>query len=496
METELQESAAALCGEVAGRPLRGLVVEDSERDARLVQLELRRQGFAAEVKRVDTRDAMLAELEASSWDAVVADFSLPRFSGVEALSLPKERGLDLPLVIVSGTIDEDTAVSAMKAGAHDYVMKGNLARLAPAIERGLREAEERRERRRAEEELRRSEERYRELVENANDIVFTLDLTGHFTSLNLAGELISGYTRDEVLHMTMADVLVPQDLDLAREMTPAEIASAEADANRVVWEDRPVAIRFADEEEAKGLPLRKESARTGVLRLIDVHDFDLSACGGTHVARTGGIGVIAVSSWERFKGGQRLEFVCGGRALHAYHRLRDASAASVRQLSVLPEELPAAIERLQAEAKEQKRIVTALQGDVAKYQADERAAGAEQIRPHRLATNGRDVNDNAPTEPGGAHHEALAVRERCAPAIAENAQSLYPTADTSAGSGDPSSAQPPLRALSEPLTRLRRAFALADTLAMQYQRSTYRAFKRVLWLGFVRGAMLEMFADV
>jgi len=94
------------------------------------------------------------------------------------------------------------------------------------------------------------------------------------------------------------------------------------------------------------------------------------------------------------------------------------------------------------------------------------------------------------------NHEALAVRERCAPAIAENAQSLYPTADTSAGSGDASSAQPPLRALSEPLTRLRRAFALADTLAMQYQRSTYRAFKRVLWLGFVAVLMFEMYAEL
>ena len=110
-------------------------------------------------------------------------------------------------------------------------------------------------------------------------------------------------------------------IDLAREMSPAEIAAAEAEANRVVWEDRPVAIRFADAEEAARLPLRKEPARGGMLRLIDVEDFDLSACGGTHVARTGGIGVIAVASWERFKGGQRLEFLCGGRALAGYRTL-------------------------------------------------------------------------------------------------------------------------------------------------------------------------------
>ena len=169
-------------------------------------------------------------------------------------------------------------------------------------------------------------------------------------------------------------------IDLAREMSPAEIAAAEAEANRIVWEDRPVAIRFATAEEAARLPLRKEPARGGTLRLIDVDGFDLSACGGTHVARTGGIGVIAVASWERFKGGQRLEFLCGGRALNGYRTLRDAMTASVRLLSVLPEELPAAIERLQADAKEQKRSMVALQGDLARYRAEELAAGAEEVR--------------------------------------------------------------------------------------------------------------------
>jgi alanyl-tRNA synthetase len=169
-------------------------------------------------------------------------------------------------------------------------------------------------------------------------------------------------------------------IDLAREMSPAEIAAAETEANRIVWDDRPVTIRFVDAEEAARLPLRKEPARPGTLRLIDVDGFDLSACGGTHVARTGGIGVIAVASWERFKGGQRLEFLCGGRALTGYRTLRDAMTASVRLLSVLPGELPAAIERLQADAKEQKRSMVALQGDLARYHAEELAAGAEEVR--------------------------------------------------------------------------------------------------------------------
>ena len=102
-----------------------------------------------------------------------------------------------------------------------------------------------------------------------------------------------------------------------------------------------MAIRFATAEEAAALPLRKEPARGGTLRLIDVDGFDLSACGGTHVARTGGIGVIAVAAWERFKGGQRVEFLCGGRALaRLSRRCATRSTASVQLLSVLPEELP------------------------------------------------------------------------------------------------------------------------------------------------------------
>src|SRR5262249_44364733 len=123
-------------------------------------------------------------------------------------------------------------------------------------------------------------------------------------------------------------------IDLAKEMKPDQIEAAEVEANRVVWEDRPVAIRFASKDEAAAMPLRKESLRDGTLRLIDVEDFDLSACGGTHVARTGAIGVIAVAGSERFKGGQRLAFLCGGRALRRFGAMRDVLTASVRLLSV------------------------------------------------------------------------------------------------------------------------------------------------------------------
>jgi len=165
-------------------------------------------------------------------------------------------------------------------------------------------------------------------------------------------------------------------IDLNRDLTPADMARAEEDANRVVWEDRAVRISFVDAAEAAKLPLRKEPARAGKLRLIDVENYDLSACGGTHVGRTGAIGIIAITSWERFKGGTRVAFVCGGRALRTHRRLRDVSAMSSRLLSILPDELPQAIERLQAEARDARRVSKDLQSKLARYEAQALAAEA------------------------------------------------------------------------------------------------------------------------
>jgi alanyl-tRNA synthetase len=181
-------------------------------------------------------------------------------------------------------------------------------------------------------------------------------------------------------------------IDLGRETSADEIAAAEAEANRVVWEDRPVSIRFATKEETAALPLRKESAREGTLRLIDVEGFDLSACGGTHVARTGAIGIIAVASWERFKSGQRLEFLAGGRALDRFRSLRDVVSAGTRLLSVLPRELPEAIQRALDDAKGQKRAFAGAQAELSRYRADELAAAAEPIASGRLVCRAVDAD--------------------------------------------------------------------------------------------------------
>ena len=127
-------------------PLRLLLIEDSEDDAVLVTRTLTRAGYDVFAKRVDTAEALRQALDDREWDLAIADYTMPAFSGTKALSIIRKHHLDLPFIFVSGTIGEDTAVSAMKSGAHDYIMKGHLARLAPAVERELREAVVRRER--------------------------------------------------------------------------------------------------------------------------------------------------------------------------------------------------------------------------------------------------------------------------------------------------------------------------------------------------------------
>ncbi len=165
-------------------------------------------------------------------------------------------------------------------------------------------------------------------------------------------------------------------IDLSRDLKPEDIARVEDDANRVLWEDRAVSVRFVDSAEAARLPLRKEPAREGLLRLVEVADYDLSACGGTHVARAGEIGVIAISGWERFKGGTRVGFVCGGRALRRHRSLRDLVAASGRLLSVHERELPSAIERLQADGRDAARRLKDAHAQLAVHRATALAADA------------------------------------------------------------------------------------------------------------------------
>ena len=187
-----------------------LVLEDNMLDAELAIQALDQAGYTCQWDCVDTREAFLARLDGYVYDLVISDYNLPMFDGLSAVQLLRQRDPDLPFILVSGTLGEETAIESLKAGATDYVVKSHLARLPPVVARALRERDEQRQRREA-------EARYRDLFENANDMIYTRDLGGCFTSVNGMGERLAGYTRDQLLAMSIEQLFAPEYLHLRAE---------------------------------------------------------------------------------------------------------------------------------------------------------------------------------------------------------------------------------------------------------------------------------------
>jgi diguanylate cyclase (GGDEF)-like protein/PAS domain S-box-containing protein len=169
------ESTAAGAQYRVNTPVKVLVVEDSEDDAKLALRALRRGGFDPTSRRVQAAADLETALVEERWDAVISDFKMPGFTGMDALRIFRSTGLDIPFILISGTIGEETAVDAMKAGASDYLMKKSLARLAPVLERELKETQMRAAHRRAQAALTDSEKRFRQMAENIRDVFFLVD---------------------------------------------------------------------------------------------------------------------------------------------------------------------------------------------------------------------------------------------------------------------------------------------------------------------------------
>jgi PAS domain S-box-containing protein len=193
-------------------PLRVLIVEDSPDDVTLLVRILRKGGFEPSFERVETEDAMRSALLEKQWDLVLADYRMPNFDGLRALAVLKESGLDIPFILVSGAIGEDIAVEAMKAGASDYVMKGNLQRLIPAIERELNEAASREEKKKAEKALRESEERFsKAFLFSPDPMTINAHADGSIVSASNGFCQTFGYTEEEVVGKSPLEIKIWDD---------------------------------------------------------------------------------------------------------------------------------------------------------------------------------------------------------------------------------------------------------------------------------------------
>src|ERR1700736_5623294 len=179
-------------------PLRILYLEDEPKDAELVQETLAIDGISCQITRVETEADFIASLEQGGFDLILADYTLPSFDGLSALKIAQQHWPHVPFIFLSGTLGEEVAIEALKFGATDYVFKTRLSRIVPSVQRALREAEERVERRRAEEALRRSEAYFRLIVDSIPGLVCTMTAAGAVERVNQRILDYTGKTLDQL----------------------------------------------------------------------------------------------------------------------------------------------------------------------------------------------------------------------------------------------------------------------------------------------------------
>lgn len=191
-------------------PLSVLIVEDSASDAELTVRQLRHAGLDVMHERIETAEEMSAALKKQAWDVVLSDFRLPNFDAAAALATLRASGLDIPFIVISGVIEEEVAIELMRNGAHDYLMKNNLSRLAPAVKRELAEARDRQEHRRAEAALRDSETRFRSMADSATDAIVAVDEDNRISFFSRGAEATFGYSANEILGKTVT-LIMPEE---------------------------------------------------------------------------------------------------------------------------------------------------------------------------------------------------------------------------------------------------------------------------------------------
>ena len=206
-------------------PLHVLLVEDNDDDALLLNYELQRGGYNVTFERVQNAKDFTAALVRETWDVILSDYSLPTFNAPSALKIVQELKIDIPFIIVSGTVGEDTAVAAMKAGAHDFFAKDKLKLLIPAIAREMREAEDRRKRLWTEQQLHKSEERFSKAFLASPVGIAIITLEGRLLDINEQFLSLTTYTRDQVVGRTLFDIATWGDPQTLMQIVREQIAS-------------------------------------------------------------------------------------------------------------------------------------------------------------------------------------------------------------------------------------------------------------------------------
>ncbi len=383
--------------------LRVLVVEDSEDDARLFALELKRAGYDAVCERVETAEAMRSALKTREWDLVISDYNMPHFSAPAALALLQATELDLPFIVVSGNVGEEVVVEVMKAGAHDYLLKGNLKRLIPAVRRELDQAEQRRASRKA-------EEQYQLLFQSSPQPMWVFDEeTLAFLAVNEAACRHYGYSREEFLGMTIRDIRPPEVPSLLRQIAAEQseyqdsgvwrhrkkdgtIIQVEITSNPLLFDRRDAQLVLAadvTEHRQLEMQLRQSQKMEAVGQLAGgiAHDFNnllTAILGYADLLATdaGKESPLSESIGEIRKAGERAASLT--RQLLAFSR-RQVLEPKVLDLNELVENLQRMLRRLIGEDIE---LVTALDPDVGRVRAD--AGQTEQVVMN-LAINARDA---------------------------------------------------------------------------------------------------------
>jgi len=249
-----------------GKSIQVLIVEDSADDAAMLICSLQSGGYDPSYEIVETTEAMSDALDRQEWDLVLSDYSMPLFCGLDALRLAKEKDPDLSFILISGQVGEDVAVEAMKAGAHDYILKGSQARLIPAIERELRDTQARRKNRQHEQALRELRDKYIMLATYSRDIIlYVRHSDARIIEANEAAAKEYGYSREELLGMTLHDLHTEDERQLIDEkITQAD----ERDVPFETYHLRKEGSAFPVEVSSQSMTIKGERILLNIIRNI------------------------------------------------------------------------------------------------------------------------------------------------------------------------------------------------------------------------------------